>query len=164
MNENDKLLKEAIDEVRSNLERMSLLYNERTNYSNQYGQPFPSLVANEFETNNATDTSNRHPDSRVSSWMHYWQIVTNNFGNETYCRACGKPIFADINSTQCKILASELGVKKEELQACGGHIRVPGYREYYITPLCPSCNAKNISLHLKIGDVLAREDHAQISD
>ena len=101
MTEEDKLLKEAYDEIHSNLERMSLLYNERTNYANEYGQPSPCIVKEEFDTKNAPGTSNRLPDNRVSSWIHYWQIVTDNFVNKTFCRGCGRPIFADIRTTQC---------------------------------------------------------------
>lgn len=93
---------------------------------------------------NSEGTSDRIAYKNVP-WIYYWRAMTGLHSGTMKCSSCGKGVFTGVAS-----LAQRLtyGVRINEYIAVGGHVWVetPASKNYkggwYITPLCPACNAK----------------------
>jgi len=82
------------------------------------------------------------------TWIDYWRAMTGNHESRLFCSSCGQVIFVGDVPKIMKELYIATGDTVEQHRAIGGHVWIeepisgqyPG--GYYITPLCPECNAK----------------------
>lgn len=70
----------------------------------------------------AVGTSSHHPQSKYRSWLHFWEIQTNQPALRCAFQACGG--------------TPTVGA---HVQYSGTH---PRYASWYIVPACAGCNAK----------------------
>lgn len=96
------------------------------------------------EVSNANKTGDREADNGVS-WIDYWRAMTDCHDDPLYCSSCGKEIYTGSISPSKKLEYALFGDNSSH-KAEGGHIWLQGTTDIpvgrYITPLCPSCNAK----------------------
>lgn len=134
-------------------------------YRQNFGEPI-NLKCNSLESiPNALNTSNRHAWGGIS-WINYWRALTGHYENALFCARCGKRIFADIESNECKDYVKQhnlsnypkLQITVEALQAIGGHILNKTGEEYfegyYIIPLCIDHNNEHCNIQTIQKDTL----------
>ena len=96
---------------------------------------------------NSEGTGNRGAE-KGWTWIDYWRAMTGNHESRLFCSSCGQVIFVGDVPKIMKELYIATGDTVEQHRAIGGHVWIeepisgqyPG--GYYITPLCPVCNAK----------------------
>lgn len=99
---------------------------------------------NDGTMTNANKTGDRDADKGFS-WIAYWRAMTGINDEPLLCSSCGKEIFTgDIPAADVEKYKKNGDTSSHEAE--GGHIWIQGTNECpggrYITPLCPSCNAK----------------------
>lgn len=123
--------------------------------------------AKDGEVKNANKTSDRDADKGVA-WIIYWRAMTENHDEPLHCSSCGKEIFTDAIPPSKQLEYALFGDNSSH-KAEGGHIWLQGIDDQpggrYITPLCPSCNAKRgQKIPVIKGSIIFKELGAKIVD
>lgn len=112
---------------------------------------------------NANKTGDRDAYKGIS-WINYWRAMSGKTSSTMCCSSCGKEIFVGKPTPAQKIRFSVGDDNVDNHRAEGGHIWVNAPKEAnntggrYITPLCPSCNAKRgQQITIKKGSELYKE-------
>lgn len=127
-------------------------------------------VTMDIKLKNADKTGDRDAYNYVD-WIDYWRAITEKFATTLKCSSCGKTIIIGEPSEAQRRLFSLGDDTVAKHKAEGGHIWItaPEGANYsggrYITPLCPSCNAKRgQQITIKKGSVLCKEKGAIITN